>query len=146
MGHPLPGASHIQVHLGRSRPFVHLYLPLFDVNETNVFKCYHVHDYDVMMQWIVVDPVREGRPAMGRAAITNGHSHMPLRPFPWSHRKSFTPEALYIGNGIERWSSVRTLPAAPLWCDLGFVPNSRGNKARRTLALLFARRRATITK
>ena len=27
------------------------------------------------------------------------------------------------------WSPVRTLPVAPLWCDLGFVPNSRGNKA-----------------
>ena len=26
-----------------------------------------------------------------------------------------------------RWSPVRTLPVAPLWCDL--VPNSRGNKA-----------------
>ena len=26
-------------------------------------------------------------------------------------------------------SPVRTLPAAPLWCDLVFVPNSRGNKA-----------------
>ena len=28
-----------------------------------------------------------------------------------------------------RWSPVRTLPVAPLWCDLGFVPNSSGNKA-----------------
>ena len=27
------------------------------------------------------------------------------------------------------WSPVRTLPVAPLWCDLGFVQNSRGNKA-----------------
>ena len=27
------------------------------------------------------------------------------------------------------WSPVRTLPVAPLWCDLGFVPNSSGNKA-----------------
>ena len=27
-----------------------------------------------------------------------------------------------------RWSPVRTLPVAPLWCDLGFFPNSRGNK------------------
>ena len=39
---------------------MHLYLPLFDVNETNVFECYHVTDYDVMMQGIVVDPVRDG--------------------------------------------------------------------------------------
>ena len=31
------------------------------------------------------------------------------------------------------WSSVRTLPVAPLWCDLGFVPNSRGNKAAANL-------------
>ena len=28
-----------------------------------------------------------------------------------------------------QWFPVRTLPVAPLWCDLGFVPNSRGNKA-----------------
>ena len=32
-----------------------------------------------------------------------------------------------------RWSPVRTLPVAPLWCDLGFVPNSRGNKAAANL-------------
>ena len=39
-----------------------------------------------------------------------------------------------------RWSPVRTLPVAPLWCDLGFVPNSRGNKAAanlRPLSLYF---------
>ena len=35
-------------------------------------------------------------------------------------------------NG-SRWSPVRTLPVAPLWCDLGFVPNSRGNKAAANL-------------
>ena len=34
-----------------------------------------------------------------------------------------------------RWFPVRTLPVAPLWCDLGFVPNSRGNKAAQTSAL-----------
>ena len=28
-----------------------------------------------------------------------------------------------------RWFPVRTLMVAPLWCDLGFFPNSRGNKA-----------------
>ena len=28
-----------------------------------------------------------------------------------------------------RWFPVRTLLVAPLWCDLGLVPNSRGNKA-----------------
>ena len=31
------------------------------------------------------------------------------------------------------WSPVRTLPVAPLWCDLGFVPNSRGNNAAANL-------------
>ena len=31
------------------------------------------------------------------------------------------------------WSPVRTLPVAPLWCDLGFVPNGRGNKAAANL-------------
>ena len=39
-----------------------------------------------------------------------------------------------------RWFQVRTLPVAPLWCDLGFVPNSRGNKAAANL-----RPRATMT-
>ena len=28
-----------------------------------------------------------------------------------------------------RWFPVRTLLVAPLWCDLGFFPNCRGNKA-----------------
>ena len=32
-----------------------------------------------------------------------------------------------------RWSPVRTLSVAPLWCDLGFFPNSRGNKAAANL-------------
>ena len=32
-----------------------------------------------------------------------------------------------------RWFPVRTLPVAPLWCDLGFVLNSRGNKAAANL-------------
>ena len=31
------------------------------------------------------------------------------------------------------WFPIRTLPVAPLWCDLGFVPNSRGNKAAANL-------------
>ena len=34
------------------------------------------------------------------------------------------------------WSPVRTLPVAPLWCDLGFVQNSRGNKAAADLRLI----------
>ena len=33
------------------------------------------------------------------------------------------------------WSPVRTLPVAPLWCDQGFVLNSRGNKAAANLSL-----------
>ena len=31
------------------------------------------------------------------------------------------------------WSPVRTRPVAPLWCDLGFFPTSRGNKGRANL-------------
>ena len=31
------------------------------------------------------------------------------------------------------WSPIRTLPVAPLWCDLGFFPNSCGNKAAANL-------------
>ena len=31
------------------------------------------------------------------------------------------------------WSPNRTLPVAPLWCDLRFFPNSRGNKAAANL-------------
>ena len=34
------------------------------------------------------------------------------------------------------WSPVRTLPVVPLWCDLGFVQNSRGNKAAADLRLI----------
>ena len=37
-----------------------------------------------------------------------------------------------VGNG-SHWSSVGTLPVAPLWCDLGFFPNSRGIKAAANL-------------
>ena len=32
-----------------------------------------------------------------------------------------------------RWSPVRTLLVVPLWCDLEFFPNSRGNKAAANL-------------
>ena len=35
------------------------------------------------------------------------------------------------------WSPVRTLPVAPLWCDLGFVPNGRGNKAAANLSPMY---------
>ena len=43
-----------------------------------------------------------------------------------------------VGNGTELEAvglqfELRTLPVAPLWCDLGFVPNSRGNKAAANL-------------
>ena len=43
-----------------------------------------------------------------------------------------------VGNGIELeavglQTSVPTLPVAPLWCDLGFFPTSRGNKAAANL-------------
>ena len=33
------------------------------------------------------------------------------------------------------WFPVQTLLVAPLWCDLGIFPNSRGNKAVQTSAL-----------
>ena len=36
------------------------------------------------------------------------------------------------------WSPVRTPPVAPLWCDLGFVPNSLGNKAAAILRPIYA--------
>ena len=32
------------------------------------------------------------------------------------------------------WSPVRTLPVAPLWCDLGIFPNSRSTKAAANLS------------
>ena len=38
-----------------------------------------------------------------------------------------------------RWSPVRTLLVAPLWCDLGYVPNSRGNKAAANICLFCPR-------
>ena len=55
---------------------------------------------------------------------------------------SLTESTLYIGMSCpswqwhrtgSRWFPGRTLPVAPLWCDLGFVPNSRGNKAAANL-------------
>ena len=39
------------------------------------------------------------------------------------------------------WFPVRTLPVAPLWCDLGFVPNSRGNKAAANLSPILREQR-----
>ena len=39
-----------------------------------------------------------------------------------------------------RWFPVRTLSVAPLWCDLGFVPNSRGNKAAANLRPIDAKK------
>ena len=42
-----------------------------------------------------------------------------------------------------RWSPVRTLPVAPLWCDLGFFPNSRGNKAAANLRPLSPNERSS---
>ena len=41
---------------------------------------------------------------------------------------------LHIRTGSS-WSPVWTLPVAPLRCDLGFFPNSRGNKAVANLRL-----------
>ena len=35
--------------------------------------------------------------------------------------------------GTDSWFAVRTLPVAPLRCDLGFFPNGRGNKAAANL-------------
>ena len=42
-----------------------------------------------------------------------------------------------------RWSPVQTLPVAPLWCDLGFFPNSRGKKAAANLRPIGERERQT---
>ena len=42
-----------------------------------------------------------------------------------------------------RWSPVRTLPVAPLWCGLGFFPNSRGNKAAANLRPLSPNERSS---
>ena len=38
-----------------------------------------------------------------------------------------------------RWPPVRTLPVAPLWCDLGFFPNSRGYKSSANLRPIWLR-------
>ena len=42
------------------------------------------------------------------------------------------PSWQWHGTG-SHWSPVLTLPVAPLWCDLGFVQNSSGNKAAANL-------------
>ena len=107
------------------------------------------------------------RLATCRAAITNGHSHimfcwypgLSLRPFlgrrgralhRWELEGMSCPSWQWHRIG-SRWSPVRTLPVpvAPLWCDLGFVPNSRGNKAAANLrptSIFFARATSEITK
>ena len=43
------------------------------------------------------------------------------------------------------WSSVLTLLVAPLWCDLVFFPNSRGNKAAANLRPKYQRANSTVT-
>ena len=50
------------------------------------------------------------------------HTGMPCPSWQW-HRTGSS------------WFQFRTLPVAPLWCDLGFFegPNSRGNKAAANL-------------
>ena len=45
-----------------------------------------------------------------------------------AHPDVFGPSWQWHRTG-SRWFPVRILPVAPLWCDLGFVPNSCGNKA-----------------
>ena len=54
----------------------------------------------------------------------------PMAPRPSYHFKlgMSCPSWQWHRTG-SRWSPVRTLPVAPLWCDLGFFPNSRNNKA-----------------
>ena len=46
------------------------------------------------------------------------------------------PSCQWHRNGSS-WSSVQTLPVAPLWCDLGFFPNSCGNKAAANLSPIY---------
>ena len=45
------------------------------------------------------------------------------------------PSWLWYRTG-SLWSPVRTLPVVPLLCDLGFFPNTRGNKAAANLCPL----------
>ena len=40
---------------------------------------------------------------------------------------------LFLNNIVICLHTVRTLPMAPLWCDLGFFPSSCGNKAAANL-------------
>ena len=42
---------------------------------------------------------------------------------------TWTRDVLSWHRTGSRWSPVRTLPVTPLWCDLGFFPNSRGIKS-----------------
>ena len=72
---------------------------------------------------------------------TNEFWHMISRYSSWSWTWNSYLNSFY-GMSYPSWqwhrtgsccSSVRTLPVAPLWCDLGFVPNSRGNKAAANL-------------
>ena len=47
-------------------------------------------------------------------------------------KKMSCPSCQWHRTG-SHWSPVRTLPVAPLWCDLGFFPNSRDNKVAANL-------------
>ena len=61
----------------------------------------------------------------------------PLRFIAFETNQNIQGCLVQLGNGLSNRSPLRTLPAAPLRCDLGFVPNSRGNKAAANLGLFF---------
>ena len=84
------------------------------------------HPFDNSKRWCVHHCCahRLGRPAQSQLSDWEGYNvcllGMSCPDWQW-HRTG------------SRWSPIRTLPVAPLWCDLGFSPNSRGNKAAANL-------------
>ena len=52
---------------------------------------------------------------------------MPGRPYAHTVKRLKGKSEFDVLCKFGTW--VRIQPVAPLWCDLGFVPNSRGNKA-----------------
>ena len=87
----------------------------------NIFKCYIVTVvkalcYKANLKWAIVFSIWYS---------SSIHSYIMVTGM-------FCPSWQWHRTG-SRWFPVRTLPVAPLWCDLGFLPNSRGNKAAANL-------------
>ena len=63
--------------------------------------------------------------------FTAGNFEVPISTGNWCTQLLEDERTMWFASTII--NPVRTLQVAPLWCDLGFFPNSRGNKAAANL-------------